>query len=358
MRLNRRKNRLSRDRRKRPLEPERTPTPDAPEPDREERRQGLARAVQSVRAGDVEKRRARRRERRKRRAERDEVAKRLAARADRRKRRRVRLRLPARRRARRGEEASRQRDALVRAARGIAIDVLGVAREILRWPVRIWMAVAEALGAAILAVWRRAVLPALRFAWRWLRVALSWGERKATPARGLAVAALAATIALGASQFGDYRAVEVGSPEYADVQDVASAPQVASAKPSSPHGISVFAIAVASLFVLLFSVWRNWRLARLLLIGGVAVIAISLFVDRPEGLELGTAGEAYSGAHAVLLGPFWVQLFAGATLVLVGPLLAAQLRGKRAVRRGSATGRHERKPKARRAPRLRPGVGT
>src|SRR5215217_2320528 len=296
MRLNRRKNRLSRGRRKRPLEPERTPTPDAPEPDREERRQGLARAVQSVRAGDVEKRRARRRERRKRQAERDEVAKRPAARADRRKRRRVRLRLPARRRARRGEEASSQRDALVRTARGVAIDVLGVAREILRWPVRIWMAVAEALGAAILTVWRRAVLPALRFAWRWLRVALSWGERKATPARGLAVAALTATIALGASQFGDYRAVEVGSPEYADVQDVASAPQLAS--------------AVASLFVLLFSVWRNWRLARLLVFGGVAVIAISLFVDRPEGLELGTAGEAYSGAHAVLLGPFWVQLFA------------------------------------------------
>lgn len=262
------------------------------------------------------------------------------------------------RRARMAKETSRQKDALLRAARSVAADVLGVAREIMRWPARIWMAVAEALGAAILAVWRQAVLPALRFGWRWLRVALRWGERTATPARGLAIAALAATVALGASQFADYRAVEVGAPEYAQVENVAPAPQVARAMPSSPHGISVFAIAVASLFVLLFSVWRNWRLARLLLFGGVAVVAISLFVDRHDGLELGTAGEAYSGAHAVLLGPFWVQLFAGATLVIVGPLLAAQLRGERAVRRGSAPGRHERKPKARRAPRLRPGVGT
>ena len=246
----------------------------------------------------------------------------------------------------------------MRAARSVAVDVLGVAREILRWPARIWMAVAEALGVAILVVWRRALLPALRVAWRSLRAALRWGERTVTPARGLAVAALAATIALGASQFGDYRAVEVGAPAYAQVEDVAPAPQVARAMPSSAHGISVFAIAVASLFVLLFAVWRNWRLARLLLFGGLAVIAISLFVDRPDGLRLGTAGEAYSGAQAVLLGPFWVQLFAGATLVVVGPLLASQLRGERAVRHRKATGRHEEKAKPKRAPRLRPGVGT
>jgi hypothetical protein len=179
-----------------------------------------------------------------------------------------------------------------------------------------------------------------------------------TPARGLAVAALAATIALGASQFGDYRAVEVGSPDYAKVERVAPAPQVDRAMPRSAHGIWVFAITVASLFVIVFAVWRNWRLARLLLFGGVAVVAISVFVDRPEGLRLGTAGEAYSGAHAILLGPFWVQLFAGATLAIVGPLLAAQLRGERAVRGHRATGRRGGDARTKRAPRLRPGIGT
>jgi hypothetical protein len=246
----------------------------------------------------------------------------------------------------------------VRAARSVAVDLLGVAREILRWPARIWMTVAEALGAAILVAWRRAVLPALRVAWRWWRVAVRWGERTVTPARALAVVAVAAAVALGGSQFGDYRAVEVGTPDYAQVESVAPAPQVERAMPRTAHGFWVFAIAVGSLFVILFAVWRNWRLARLLFFGGVAVVAITLFVDRPDGLDVGLTAEQYAGAHAVLLGPFWVQLFAGVTLAIVGPLLAMQLRGERAARRGRVAGRHEGKAKPRRAPRLRPGVGT
>ena len=257
------------------------------------------------------------------------------------------------------EGSEKPRKPLSRAALSVAADGFGIAQEILRWPARIWMTVAEALGSAILKAWRTVMLPAWRIARRLLRAGLAFGERTVTPARGLAVAALAATIALGGSQFGDYRAVEVGQPGYVKVQDVAQAPQVDAAMPRSAHGISVFAIAVACLFVTFFAVWRNWRLARLLLFGGLAVIAISLFIDRPEGLRLGTAGEAYAGAHAVLLGSFWVQLFAGVTLVVVGPLLAAQLRGERAVRRrrgGARTGSGERESK--RTPRLRPGVGT
>lgn len=244
------------------------------------------------------------------------------------------------------------------AARSVAVDVVGIAREIVRWPVRIWMAVAEALGAGILLVWRRAVVPVLRLTRRMLRTALAWGERTATPARGLTVVALVAIIAIGASQFGDYRGVEVGTADYAKVETVAPAPQVQRAKPNSAHGVSVFAIAVACLFVLLFAVWRNWRLARLLFFGGLAVVAISLFVDRPEGLQLGTAGDAYTGAKAVLLGPFWVQLFAGATLAFIGPLLAAQLRGERGVRHRAQRHRGGERGAKRRLPRLRPGVGT
>jgi hypothetical protein len=257
------------------------------------------------------------------------------------------------------KQRERARNPLARAALSVAADAFGILREILRWPARIWMAVAETLGSLILAVWHAVVMPAWRIGLRLLRAVLALGERTVTPARGLAAVALAATIALGGSQFGDYRAVEVGQPAYVHVQDVAPAPQVDSAMPRSAHGVSVFAIAVACLFVTFFAVWRNWRLARLLLFGGLAVIAISLFIDRPEGLRLGTAGEAYAGAHAVLLSGFWVQLFAGVTLVVVGPLLAAQLRGEQAARRrrgGARTGSGERE--AKRAPRLRPGVGT
>jgi len=266
---------------------------------------------------------------------------------------------PKRAAQRSSESTSKRRKRLERAVRSVAADALGVAREILRWPTRIWMTVAEALGSAILAAWRAVVLPALRLGRRLLRVALAFGERIVTPARGLAVVALAATIALGGSQFSDYRAVQVGTPQYVDVQDVAQAPEVDRAMPRSAHGISVFAIAVACLFVTFFAVWRNWRLARLLLFAGLAVVAISLFVDRPDGLRLGTAGEAYAGAHAVLLGGFWVQLFSGVTLAVVGPLLAAQLRGERTVRRRrSPTRRAVDEGESSRVRRLRPGVGT
>src|SRR3954447_2334574 len=256
------------------------------------------------------------------------------------------------------KQSEKARKPLARAALSVAADAFGILREILRWPARIWMAIAETLGSLILAAWRAVVLPAWRIGRRVLRAALALGQRTVTPARGLAAVALAATIALGGSQFGDYRAVEVGQPGYVKVQDVAQAPQVDSAMPRWAHGVSVFAIAVACLFVTFFAVWRNWRLARLLLFGGLAVIAISLFVDRPKGLQLGTAGEAYAGAHAVLLGDFWVQLFSGVTLVVVGPLLAAQLRGERAVRRRRGARARGGERDSKRAPRLRPGVGT
>lgn len=312
MRLNRRKNRDSERRRKRAAErlPE-TPPGDSPE-GRDERRRGLAGAVRSARSPEE------------------------------------------------GSKRPKRQISVPPAVRSIAADALGVARELLRWPARIWMAVAEALGSLFLSVWLRALLPALRVGWGLLRAGLAVGERTVTPARALAVVALAATIALGGSQFGDYRAVQVGAPDYAEVSDVAQPPEVDRASPRSAHGVWVFAIAVACLFVTFFAVWRNWRLARLLLFAGLAVIAISLFVDRPEGLELGTAGTAYTGVNAVLLGSFWVQLFAGATLAFVGPLLAVQLRGERALRSRPRTrlrgGDGEADPK--RAPRLRPGVGT
>jgi hypothetical protein len=333
MRLNRRKNRGSEDRPKRPsrrVSESSSEGSDRSEIPRDERRKSIGGAVRSVRSRNDS---------------------RAASKG------KPRAGSPRRRRARADWSAQRKRAA--RVARSVAADGLGVAREILRWPARIWMAVAEALGSAILAIWRAAILPALRVARRLLAAGLAFGERTVTPARGLAVVALAATITLGASQFGDYRAVQVGTPQYVDVQDVAQAPEVDRAVPRSAHGVAVFAIAVACLFVTFFAVWRNWRLARLLLFLGLAVVGISLFIDRPEGLHLGTAGEAYAGAHAILLGIFWVQLFSGVTLAVAGPLLATQLRKERAGRRRPSRARRGRGEVGRkRTPRLRPGVGT
>ena len=386
MRLNRRKNRGSESRQERASGDAPESASEGAESKEEKPRSTLARSVREMRSEketEFEQRSAEQ-EREERRAARRSRREQASSKAEkspqaRKTRRRPRLRVRGKREAGeeheageereppkereprerrpRGESAAERRDKLVRAARSVAVDVLGIARELLRWPARIWMTIAEALGKVILAAWVRGVLPAWRVTLRALRVALTFGERTVTPARGLAIVALAATITLGASQFGNYRAVEVGKPAYTKVEEVAQPPQVAKAMPRSAHGIWVFAIAVASLFVTVFAVWRNYRLARLLLFLGLAVVAISLFTDRPAGLRLGTVGEAYAGAQAVLLGPFWVQLFSGVTLAVVGPLLALRLRAERAVGTGRAGRRHER-AKSRKLPRLRPGVGT
>ena len=161
------------------------------------------------------------------------------------------------------------------------------------------------------------------------------------------VVALAATICLGASQFGDYRAVEVGAPQYRGVDTIAQAPELQRRSPRTAHGLAVILIAVGSGLVLALAVARNRRLARLLVFSGAAVIAISVLVDAPKGLREGSIGIAYQGANAVLLGPFWVQLACGVTLIVVGPLLAMEL-GERGARRSP---RPKRRP--RRADRAR-----
>jgi hypothetical protein len=178
-----------------------------------------------------------------------------------------------------------------------------------------------------------------------------------TPARGLAVAAVAATIALGASQFTDYRAVEIGASQYRAVEKLAPAPKADPRSPRSAHGVAVLAIAVAGLFVTAFAVGRNWRLARLLTVLGVAAILISLLVDAPQGLREGSFAIDYEGAKAVLLPGFWAQLWSAVTLAVVGPLLAAQLRSERAARHPPQAGRLERSGVASTFPTSQRGSG-
>jgi hypothetical protein len=234
---------------------------------------------------------------------------------------------------RRRESPPRAPRTPARAAIAPLADLVAIGREIIAWPVRILLGIALVARELALAVWRLAALPLLRLGRRLLRAGLIFGEREVTPARGLAVVALAATVALGASQFRDYRAVEVGAPEYRNVQNVAPAPEVDAKSSRSAHGVAVFAIAVVSLFVTVFAVGRNWRLARLLIFLGAAVIVTSLLIDAPKGLDEGTAGIAYQGAKATLLGAFWAQLACGVVLMVTGPLLALQLRGERRARR-------------------------
>jgi hypothetical protein len=222
--------------------------------------------------------------------------------------------------------------ALARTLLSALADLVAIVRELLAWPARLWLGAAEMAGEIVLTVWEAVVLPPLELGLRGLRAALRFGERQITPARGLTVVALAATITLGASQFTDYRAVEIGAPSYSGVESVAAAPELGRKSPRSAHGVTVLAIAIAALFVTAFAAGGRWRLARLLIVLGVAVIVISLLVDARQGLREGLAATTYEGAQATLLGGFWAQLWSGVTLAVCGPLLAVHLRGERAAR--------------------------
>jgi hypothetical protein len=108
--------------------------------------------------------------------------------------------------------------------------------------------------------------------------------------------------------------------------------------PRSAHGVTVLVIAIAALLVTAFALAANWRLARLLIVLGVAVVLISLLVDARQGLRAGLAATTYEGAKAILLGGFWAQLSSGVTLAVSGPLLAVHLRRERAARRAHPAG--------------------
>jgi hypothetical protein len=217
-----------------------------------------------------------------------------------------------------------------------------------------WLRAAEEAGEIVLRAWD-AVAPPLELGARRLRAAVPLGERVVTPARALAVVALAATLTLGASQFIDYRVVEIGAPSYTGVDTVAPAPEMGRETPRSAHGLTVLGIAVAAFFVTVFAIGGRWRIARLLPLFGVAVIVISLLVDAPQGLREGVAGTVYGGAEATLLGGFWAQLCSGITLVVTGPLLAAHLRSERASRHVRRTRRSTGPPAAAGALSTRPG---
>src|SRR6476469_4822949 len=119
-----------------------------------------------------------------------------------------------------GKPAGSLSRAPVAPAGPVLANLVAFVHQILMWPWRLWLRAVEVAGKFVLSGCKAVVLPLLSA----LRAALRFSEREVTPARGLAVVALAATIGLGASQFSDYRAVEVGAASYRAVENVAPAP--------------------------------------------------------------------------------------------------------------------------------------
>ena len=219
---------------------------------------------------------------------------------------------------------SRGSASLVDTARGVLAELVAIAREMLRIPAGLYMRVAEAAGAATLAGWRFA-WPPLVAAWHLLVRGFRLAEREVTPLRAaLAVAAVTA-IALAGSQFADYRSIAIGTAEYAGVDSVAPAPEVDEASAGSAHAWLGLPLALGALVAVGACALGNRRAAWWLAPIGAIVVAVSLIVDVPKGLDEGAAAVAYEGASAGLLGGFWVQLACGVLLVALAPLISSLL---------------------------------
>lgn len=163
---------------------------------------------------------------------------------------------------------------------------------------------------------------------RWLRrlAALGWRAARrlateVTPRRAVAALVLASAAALAVAQLLDYRAVEIGQPGYAGLP-AASPPRIDVEQAGQPHS---YLLLIPALLAAAFGVrvWRGGRLrlGRGVLALGLLSLLVVLIVDRPAGLDAGVQASRYSGAHAVLLGGFYLELAAAIGLIVAGGLL-------------------------------------
>lgn len=233
-------------------------------------------------------------------------------------------------------------------ARRSGAELLGIAQEILRIPAALYMRAAELTGAYVLRAWIF-VWPVLVAAWRLAARGLALAQRTITPTRATAGVALLTAVALAGSQWADLSGIRVGADSYIGLEGVAPAPQVSEKSVGGAHAWAGVPLALLAAAIVAGSLTGRPRLAYGLIPIGAVVVAISLLVDRPEGLDEGTAAIAYQSVTAELLAGFWAQLMSGGVLILIAPVLVYVLREQRTESPTRAPGQAGRRPR----PRLR-----
>jgi hypothetical protein len=180
-------------------------------------------------------------------------------------------------------------------------------------------------------------------------------SRVVTPARVAALVLVGAGALLVASQFIDYRAVEIGQPGYEGLPDVAAAvPTTDSKAAGDAHLYLLVPIGLAAVALGFLALRREARRLGLLVAAlGLVSLAVILLVDLPHGLDEGTQTSVFAGASAVLEDGFYAELAAAGAMVLAGLLYyarpcririslsgrAARARRRRPRRRASSRGR-------------------
>jgi hypothetical protein len=173
-----------------------------------------------------------------------------------------------------------------------------------------------------------------------------WLGRHVTPRSTVAFVGAGAAILLGTAQFTNYHGVAVDVPNYAgEVGRTAPAPMTGTETAGSAHLWILLPVAAVALISAIGAYLGNRRFAAGLVVCGVLGLAVAIAIDLPQGLDAGRNALAFYGAEAQLLGGFWVEVAASATLIFCGCLLplysrdvARPKRGRR-VRRSRASHR-------------------
>ena len=153
-------------------------------------------------------------------------------------------------------------------------------------------------------------------------------RRQVTPPRTAAFVGVAAAVALGASQFFDYRGVAVDAAAYSgEIGATAPVPITDRETAGSAHFWILLPLALVALCLVVAAHLSRREIGRRRLAGGVALcgllgLSVAIAIDLPQGLDAGRAGTAFTGSEARLLEGFWAEIAASAVLILSGGLLA------------------------------------
>jgi hypothetical protein len=186
-----------------------------------------------------------------------------------------------------------------------------------------------------------------------VRAASAASERIA-PGKAAAFVLVAAGVCLVASQFIDYRAVEIGQAGYAGLPEVAKAPTTEARTAGGAHAYLLVPVGVLAAALGLLALRREARRLGLLVAAlGLLSLAVILLVDLPHGLDEGAQTSRFAGATAVLEDGFYAELAAAGGMVLAGLLYYARPCRIRISLSGRAASARRRRPRRRASSRAR-----
>jgi len=216
-------------------------------------------------------------------------------------------------------------------------------------------------------IWPR-LRPLLAFVFRLLAAGDRWvrrvcallargataASRVVTPARAAAVVLIGAGALLVASQFIDYRAVQIGQPGYAGLPDAAAVPTTGEETAGAAHHYLLVPIGLAAMALGVLGLRREARRLGLLVAAlGLLSLALILLVDLPHGLDEGSQSARFAGTSAVLEDGFYAELAAAGGLLLAGLLYYARPCRIRISLSGRAASARRRRPRRRASSRAR-----